>query len=122
VLIVTFSVATLLLIFSEVMPKTYALMHPDKMALAFAPMVNIFVKIFSPATHAVEKTVQGMFRLFGVDKGGHSEEAQVEELRGAIDLLKHDEEDIDAMEIGQEKKAMLRSILDLASVSVAFQK
>jgi Mg2+/Co2+ transporter CorB len=112
---VTFSVATLLLIFSEVMPKTYALMHPDKMSLFFAPLVSFVVTIFSPATHAVEKTVQLIFKIFGVDNAGHSREAQVEELRGAIDLLKPDEE---MKERGQEKQAMLRSILDLANVTV----
>ena len=115
VVFVTFIVATMLLIFSEVMPKTYALMHPDKMALFFAPLLNICVKLFSPATHAIEKTVQLIFKIFGVDKAGHSQEAQVEELRGAIDLLKHDE---DAQERGHEKKAMLKSILDLANVTV----
>lgn len=117
VLFTTFAVAVVMLIFSEVMPKTYALIHADRMALFWAPVVSFFVTIFAPVTHAVEKVVNGFFHVLGVDRAGISAEAQEEELRGAIDLLGgHDEDEDD--EEGQEKRAMLRSILDLADVQV----
>lgn len=112
----TFFVAVLMLIFSEVMPKTYALIHADKMALSMARLVSFVVAIFSPITHAVEKVVSGFFTLMGVDRHGHSSEAQEEELRGAINMLgQHEEDENDE---GSERRAMLRSILDLAEVPV----
>ncbi len=113
--IATVGVTAAVLIFAEVMPKTYALMHPDKLSLMFARPVALIVTVFSPITVAVAKIVSGTFHLFGVDKGGHSSEAQVEELRGAIELLGEEEDD---SEEGQAQKAMLRSILDLADVKV----
>lgn len=115
VLPVTFFVAVLMLIFSEVMPKTYALIHADKVALKMAPLVSLCVSIFSPVTHTVEKIVGVLFRLMGAKTDGHSHEAQEEELRGAIDLLQSSDEDAGEH---QERRAMLRSVLDLADVSV----
>lgn len=117
VVIVTFIVAVIMLIFSEVMPKTYALIHADRMALFWAPVVSLCVTLFAPMTHAVEKVVSGFFHLLGVDRKGMSTEAQEEELRGAISLLGEGGEE-EAGEEGQEKRAMLRSILDLAGVEV----
>lgn len=115
VAIATVGVTVAILVFAEVMPKTYALMHPDRIALLVAPAVAVIVTLFSPITHAVAKVVSGTFHLFGVDRGEHSSEAQEEELRGAIELLGDEERD---GEEGQAKRAMLRSIMDLADVRV----
>lgn len=117
VLPVTFCVAVLMLVFSEVMPKTYALIHADKMALRMARSVSWSVAVFSPVTHAVEKVVNGLFYLMGVDRSGHTTEHQEEELRGAINMLGTHDEDLDGKD-GQQRRAMLRSILDLADVTV----
>lgn len=116
VLPVTFLVAVLMLIFSEVMPKTYALIHADKMALSMARAVSFVVTVLSPITHAVEKIVSGFFHLLGVDRSGVTSAAQEEELRGAINMLGSHEDDED--EEGSERRAMLRSVLDLADVTV----
>lgn len=114
----TLGVTILVLIFSEVMPKTYALLHPDRLALAVAPVVSAIVFIFSPVTREISRLVNAVFRLCGVKKDSDDAgEAQQEELRGAIDLLAGTEEADDGGE-GQETRAMLRSILDLADVNV----
>ncbi len=115
VLPVTFTVAVLMLVFSEVMPKTYALINADRLALILAPMVSFCVSVFSPVTHAVEKIVNFLFKILKVDHAGQSHEAQQEELRGAIDLLQSPEE---GKAENQERRAMLRSVLDLADVEV----
>lgn len=110
----TIIVTVMVLIFAEVMPKTFALLHPDRAALFIAPVVSVFVVIFAPVTHAVSKIVNGFFHLLGVDKGGRSTEEQELELRGAIALLGEEA----AGKEEQEKHAMLRSILDLADIRV----
>jgi Mg2+/Co2+ transporter CorB len=114
----TLGVTVLVLIFAEVMPKTYALLHPDRLALVVAPFVSAIVFIFSPVTREISRLVNLVFRLCGVSKDqGDAGEAQQEELRGAIDLLAGTEAEDDDGE-GQETRAMLRSILDLADVKV----
>lgn len=117
VAIATVGVTALVLIFSEVMPKTYALLQPDRLALFVAPFVRVVVLVFSPITRAVARIVHFIFKLFGVDTKGHSDTAHEEELRGAIELFKDAREEQE-QERGQEKSAMLRSIMDLASVKV----
>lgn len=109
----TIGVTAIILIFSEVLPKTYALVNPDRLALLFAPVIAVVIAVFSPVTYAVTKIVERIFLLLGVNARRGAEE-QEEELRGAIDLFK------DTMDLGEEqqKGAMLRSILDLAEVEV----
>lgn len=114
----TLGVTVLVLIFAEVMPKTYALLHPDRLALVVAPVVAGIVFVFSPVTREISRLVNAVFRLCGVKKDADDAgEAQQEELRGAIDLLAGSEQADDGGE-GQETRAMLRSILDLADVNV----
>jgi len=103
----------LILIFAEVLPKTYALINPDRLALRLAPAVAFVIALFSPITYAVSKIIDGIFLLFGVRPHVNTDEHE-EELRGAIQMFK---ETLDIDE-DQEKGAMLRSILDLADVKV----
>jgi Mg2+/Co2+ transporter CorB len=115
VVIATIGVTIAVLVFAEVMPKTYALMHADRVALLLARPVALFVAVCLPITNAVTKIVQWFFHLLRVDEGALSSEAQAQELRGAISLFKEAHEE----EGGQHQTgAMLRSILDLADVTV----
>jgi Mg2+/Co2+ transporter CorB len=117
VAIATIGVTFMVLVFAEVMPKTYALMHPDRLALFMARPVAVVVAVFSPVTATVSRIVRITFHILKIDEGVHSAEAQEEELRGAIELF-GTTSDVDADAFEQEKGAMLRSILDLANVSV----
>lgn len=109
----TLGMTLLVLIFSEVLPKTYAIHHADRMALAVAPVMRIFVLILFPITHAVHMVVRGTLMLFGVQMSATlSSERSEEELRGAIDLHAGEGEEV------RHKRAMLRSIMDLADVEV----
>lgn len=115
VIISTLAVTVIVFIFAEVMPKTYALMYADRMALLLAIPVRFFVMIFSPVTVTVGKVVGGIFKLFGLDTHGHSDTAHEEELRGAIELFKDVEVSVPSE---QATGTMLRSIMDLADVTV----
>jgi len=103
----------LVLIFSEILPKTYAINRSEQAALSVAPTMRVLVVVFSPMTHMVEVVVRGTLRLFGIDihaELGHEAE---EELRGAIELHEAGPEE----EVRDERR-MLRSILDLGDVEV----
>ena len=77
----------LVLIFAEVMPKTYAIVYPDRFALAVAPAVRLLVAIFGPIVIAVEYIVKKTLGLFGVNVSNVENVLSAhEELRGAIDL------------------------------------
>ncbi len=104
----------LVLIFAEVLPKTYAIHHADRLALGAAPILKIMVTVLFPITHTLQLLVRGTLRLFGVRMSPTlSPEQSEEELRGAIDLHAGESEEV------RHERAMLRSILDLADVEVS---
>jgi len=111
----TLAMTLLVLIFSEVLPKTYALHNADKMAVAIAPLINVVVIVFAPVAGAVNWIVRMTLKLFGTDLSLVSKSNHMEVLRGVIEL--HGGDDNDASE-AQEQRAMLRSILDLQDVDV----
>ncbi len=109
----TIIMTLLVLIFSEVLPKTYAIHHAERMALAVAPVMRIIVVIFGPVTHAIYVFVRTTLKLVGVDIGAPLGSQQTEEeLRGAIDLHAGGSEEV------RQERLMLRSILDLGDVEV----
>jgi Mg2+/Co2+ transporter CorB len=114
VLYATGAMTLLVLVFGEVMPKTYAFYNADHVALKVAPAFRYFVALLSPVTESVNLVVRGTMRLAGIRIGTDGEEAQAEEaLRGAIELHAGDEPDT------HQERVMLRSILDLADVDVS---
>lgn len=107
----TLVMTALVLIFAEVLPKTWAITYPDRMALTVGRIMQVITVVFSPVTMFVQLVVTGTLRLFGVRlQSDEDEEQRVEELRGVIDL--HEGED-------PHERIMLRSILDLDDVEVA---
>ncbi len=108
----TILMTMLVLIFAEVLPKTYAFHHADKMAMRIAPVIQFVIVIFAPVTEAVTWIVRGILKLFGVDISKVTAGSHLELLRGAIEMHEGPEEET------QAQRAMLRSILDLAEVDV----
>jgi Mg2+/Co2+ transporter CorB len=103
-----------LYIFSEVMPKTFAINNADRFSLAVAPMVQFFVMLTYPITHVTQMICSGFLRLFGVEIVNEpGAEERMEELRGAIQLHAGSVEEI------QDTGQMLHSILDLDDVPVS---
>ena len=87
VIYATLAMTALVLIFGEVMPKTYAITNPDRAALKVAPVIRLAVALFGPVTNMVQMIVRLFLRPFGrnVEEGTAVLSAH-EELRGAIDL------------------------------------
>ena len=52
---VTISMTIILVIFAEVIPKTYAFSHADELALKVVPIVNIIILALTPATFITER-------------------------------------------------------------------
>lgn len=107
----TILMTLLILIFSEILPKTYAFRNANAAALLVARPISFLVSVLSPFTHALEVIVQLTLRLLGAGQR-RGIGPSMDELRGAIDLHTADEPEI------RHERAMLRSILDLAEVQV----
>ena len=114
VLYATGVMTLLVLVFGEVLPKTYAFYNADRVALKVAPAFRYIVALLSPITETVNLVIRGTMRLVRLRIGTDEEEAQAEEaLRGAIELHAGDEPET------HQERVMLRSILDLADVDVS---
>ncbi|MFP6759996.1 MAG: HlyC/CorC family transporter [Alphaproteobacteria bacterium] len=107
----TVAMTFLVFVFAEVLPKTYAIRHADRMALAVSPVIRVLVAVLTPVTHAVQWLVSGLLRLIGAD-GAAGAPSAADELRGLFDL--HAEEGL----VRKSYRDMLRSILDLSDVEV----
>jgi Mg2+/Co2+ transporter CorB len=111
----TGAMTLLILIFGEVMPKTYALQNADRLALALAPVIRPVVAVLAPITHAVNVVIRVVMSIFGVRLATERElsAAAEEVLRGAIDLHRGEEPEV------RQERIMLRSILELSDVDVS---
>lgn len=108
----TLIMTLLVLIFAEVLPKTYAFHNAESMAMFIAPVISFVIMVFAPVTEAVTWIVRQVLKVFGVDISMVSGGSHLELLRGVIEMHEGEEQKT------QEQRAMLRSILDLAEVEI----
>jgi len=87
VALATLVMTFLVLIFAEVLPKTYAITNSEKAAAAVAPIIEVIVTVFAPIVGAVRLLVRGVLRIFGVRIDPDSHVLAVrEEIAGALHL------------------------------------
>lgn len=110
----TLIMTLMVLIFAEVLPKTWAISDPDKFATAVAPVIRVIVAIFGPLVAMIEFIVRNILRFLGV---GVDDNASVlsahDELRGTLDL-QHLEGGI-----VKDEKDRIGGVLDLADLEVS---
>ena len=83
----TIVMTVIVVLFAEVLPKTYAILNADRMALAVAPVVRFVVAVLAPVTATMQWIVRHTLRLFGVSISDDAEVLSAhEEIRGAIEL------------------------------------
>ena len=105
----------LILIFSEILPKSYAIHNANRIALGLSHTIKLIVHLFIPATIIITFFVGSILRLLGEKKSQDDIfDGTDEELRGAIEL--HDGDNSKTI---KHERAMLRSVLDLGEVQVS---
>ncbi|MEL6608347.1 MAG: HlyC/CorC family transporter [Pseudomonadota bacterium] len=83
----TLVMTLLVLIFAEVLPKTYAITNAETAASIVARPIGVVVRLFSPIVAAVRVLVRGVLRIFGVQIDPDSNILAVrEEIAGALTL------------------------------------
>ncbi len=103
----------MIVIFAAVLPKTYALAAPDKVAMFVAPIMRIVIVLLSPAVRAIEFVVRQILKLTPTKV---DDEANIlaahEEIRGTIEL--QTKEGV----VAKHDAHMLGGVLDLGSLRV----
>ena len=107
----TLLLTLMVLIFSEVTPKTLAALHPERFAFPSSLILKPLLTILYPLVWSANTVANGVLRLLGVNPNAASnDQLSQEELRTVVN-------EAGAM-IPPRHKSMLLSILDLEKVTV----
>ncbi len=87
VALATLVMTLLVLIFAEVLPKTYAITNSETAAAWVARPISVVITVFAPVVTAVRWLVRGVLRVFGIRTDPETNILAVrEEIMGAIQL------------------------------------
>lgn len=112
--IVTAILTFMVVVFGEVLPKTYAIQNAERFSLAVAPLTMFLIKALMPFTIGIRIFIRIIMRCFGVDMSKTNTLISAgDALRGTIEL--HHQEG----EMIKQDRDMLGSILDLNDITVA---
>ena len=113
-LVAAFITTFVLLVFTEILPKTIAINHAERASLWLAPFLSLSMKILYPLVAAIQWIVSKVLKLFGVSlKKTANADAANDVLRGTIELHHHEGD------MERSDRDMLGSILDLDERSVS---
>ena len=110
----TIVMTALVVIFAEVLPKTYALAFADRISLTVAPVMRVLIVLLKPLTMAVAFIVRQVLKLTptSVDDEANILTAH-EEIRGTIELQTKEGA------VARHDADMLGGVLDLRDLQVA---
>lgn len=151
VALATLVMTLLVLIFAEVLPKTYAIIDPEAASAKVSPIIRVVILVFAPMVTMVRALVRGMLWVIGVrtdpDRDflavreeiagaialGHVEGAVAKEdrdrLLGALDLVDRDVEEImlhrseiEMLDADMASKDLLETVLQSAHTRLPLYK
>ncbi len=103
----------LIVIFSAVLPKTYALAFSDRSAMLVSPLMRIVILVLTPVTAAIQIVVRQILKMTPTRRDDAANIlAAHEEIRGAIELQTKDGA------VARHDAEMLGGVLDLRDLQV----
>ena len=109
--VATASLTILVLVFSEVTPKTIAAQNPEWFAFKASHILKPLLQLFSPLVWMVNTLTNGMVSLLGFDPNKDRDDGlDTEELKSLVDISGH--------KLSDTHQGMLRGILDLENTTV----
>ena len=108
----TMIMTIVIVIFAEILPKTYSLGKPNRTALQIAPIIFYLSKLLYPIIFLINLIVKKIFLKKKKEDDKFTDEQSEEELQGVIDMYKTSSPD------SEHEKDMLQSILTLNDTTV----
>ena len=108
----TIIMTIVIVIFAEILPKTYSLGKPNRTALQIAPIIFYLSKLLYPIIFLINLIVKKIFLKKKKEDDKFTDEQSEEELQGVIDMYKTSSPD------SEHEKDMLQSILTLNDTTV----
>lgn len=100
-------ITVLILLFGEITPKTTATIHADKMALYYAPVIRIFMKLMTPVIFVINGLSMGILSLLHINSKVKNKTVTEEDLRTIVDVSHEDGV------IESDEKEMIYNVVDL---------
>lgn len=107
VAIATGILTVLILLFGEITPKTMASIHAEKMALLYAPIVSLFMKVMTPVVYIINGLSGAVLFLLRINPNQKNDQMTETELRTIVDVSHEDGV------IEEEEKEMIYNVFDL---------
>ena len=104
------SIATFIitfLIFGEITPKTWATVNADQLAITYAPIISLLMKVLTPIIWFVNLFSSGILKLMGIQDPNKNISMTESELRTIVDVS-HEEGVIE-----EDEKDMINKVFDL---------
>lgn len=112
VLLATVVLTVLVLLFSEVAPKTLAALYPEKIALPAAPVLRLLVVVSSPLVWLLNGLVALLLRPLGIRRGKGKDDTLTNAELKTVVLSSSPQS------VSREHQDMLLGVLELEDVSV----
>lgn len=105
--IATFIITFLILVFGEITPKTWATINADKLALTYAPIIALLMKVLTPVIWFVNLFSSAILKVLGIQNPNKNQSLTESELRTIVDVS-HEEGVIE-----EDEKDMINKVFDL---------
>ena len=96
-----------ILLFGEITPKTTATIHAEKLALIYAPIISIFMKIMTPVIFIINGLSNAVLLLLRIDPNAKNQTMTENKLRTIVDVSHEDGV------IESDEKEMIYNVFDL---------
>jgi len=109
--VATASLTIMLLVFSEVTPKTIAAQNPEWFAFKASHILKPLLQLFNPLVWSINKLTNAFISVLGFDPNKDRDDSlDTEELKSLVDISGH--------KLSDSNQGMLRAILDLDNMTV----
>lgn len=96
----------LILIFGEIIPKTLATIHAEKLSLHYATIIHLLTRILTPVIFIITKLSYGILKLVRINTNNRGSAITENELRTFVDVS-HEEGVIES-----EERRMITNVVD----------
>lgn len=97
----------LVLLFGEITPKTLATIHSEKLALLYAPVIDLYMKVMTPVIFIINSLSNLVMLILRIDPNAKMNTMTENELRTIVDVSHEDGV------IESEEKEMIYNVFDL---------
>lgn len=103
----------LILIFGEIVPKTWAGSHADKISLSYSGVIRFLMSVLTPVIWVVDNIARGIIKLFHLEAKPGEQSITEDELRTYVDVG-HEEGVIES-----EERAFIHNVFDFSDSTAA---